>query len=64
MSNAQRNIHRLKNDAIVRESMSRHTPNQETSAASVPLAKDLLKRIAVLNYRIEKLKDSGMLRPG
>lgn len=56
MSNAQRKI-QLKFDAIVRDSMSRHTPNQEASAASGPLAKDLLNRIAVLNNRIEKLKD-------
>jgi hypothetical protein len=63
MSNAQRNIHQPKIDAIVRESMSRHRPNQEASAAIGLSAKDLLNRIAVLNYRIEKLKDSWMLRP-
>jgi hypothetical protein len=53
---AQRNSPQLENEAIERELITQLAANKETRAANVQLASDLLKRIAMLNNRIEKLR--------
>ncbi len=57
MTKVERNIHQLDNEAIERELSLQLAPNKETRAADAQLAGDLLKRIAILNNRIEKLRN-------